>query len=204
MAEEDSRGGWNSKARLIVGCTVGVLLGAGFVHAEFTVSPRNAVAGLFEASSGNVLRVLQSVGILLPLFTGLLRFTTSDRSEVSERVNDYLLLGIFGLVLAGVSATIAGMLTALKGILKLSLLFILFTFIVIGLAAVAMLGEFASETDGSEITAKVDDADETQDTDDTKRFGQENAEDGVTSNAGVESERGSNEETEQAEDSIDK
>lgn len=195
MAEDDPRGGWNSKIRLAVGCTVGVLLGVGFVHAAFPVSPRSAAAGLFEASSGNVLPVLQSVGILLPLFTGLLRFTTSDRSAVSERVNDHLLLGIFGLVFAGASAVIGGMLTEMTGILKLSLLFILSAFIVIGLAAGAMFGELTTDDRGNNYGTKENDT--AGETDNPKSVGPKDTGEYVSAKAEAESLPESSQEDEQ-------
>lgn len=100
-------------------------------------------SGLFDSDPGHTLRVIQSIGILLPLFTGLLRFTTNDQSDVSERVNDYLLLGILGLVLAGVLATLAGAVTDVAGILRISLFFVFLTFTAIGIAAIDMLSGIA-------------------------------------------------------------
>lgn len=201
MFEDESRGGWSVEALLVVGCIVGVLLGMGFVHAEFVVSPRTVMAGLFEANSGNALRVLQSVGILLPLFAGLLRFTTSDRSEVSERVNNHLLLGILGLVFAGASAVIAGMFTGMTGILKLSLLFVLFTFIVIGLAAEGMFGDLTTETGGNEDATKENDTD--GETDDPKSARLKDAGENVSAKTATESEAKSKQKDEQAEDATE-
>lgn len=149
MFEADSRDDRNSRVRLVGGCATGVLLGVGLVQADAFASLGNVPAGLFGASSGNALQVLQSVGILLPLVVGLLRFTTNGRSKVNGRTNDHLLLGILGLVLAGASAVIAGMFTGMAGVLKLSLLFVLFTFILVGLAAGAMFGEFSAEIGSS-------------------------------------------------------
>lgn len=95
-------------------------------------------SGLFDSDPGHTLRVIESVGILLPLFAGLLRFTTNDQSSVSNRVNDYLLLGILGLVVAGVFATLAGVVMDVVGVLKVSLFFVLLTFLTIGFAVVVM------------------------------------------------------------------
>lgn len=198
MPEEDPRDGWNGRAHLVAGCTVGVLLGIGIVQTELLVSPSSATADFLGTSPENPLRVLQSVGILLPLVVGLLRFTTSEQSEVNERLNDHLLLGILGLVLAGASAVIASMFTAMTGVLKLSLLFVLFTFVVIGLAAGAMFGEFTTGTGSNEDARKGDGVDE--EIDDTGRSDSEDAGDVGSPEAGVESETGSNEESEQTED----
>lgn len=199
MSGRHLSGGWRSKILLVFGCAIGVLIGVHLVHDLILVSSGNVAADLFEASSGKTLRVLQSVGILLPLFTGLLRFTTSDRSDVSEQVNDYLLLGILGLVLAGASAVIAGMSTTMTGILKLSLLFVLFTFIVIGLAAGAMFGEFATETDSDEAVTKENDVDD-ETYEDTGHSGLENGGDGASAKEEVESPPEQTEEGKQAED----
>lgn len=198
MPEEDPRDGWNGRVRLVAGCTVGVLLGIGIVQTELLVSPSSATADFLGTSPETPLRVLQSVGVLLPLVVGLLRFTTSEQSEVNERLNDHLLLGILGLVLAGASAVIASMFTTMTGVLKLSLLFVLFTFVVIGLAAGAMFGEFTTGTRSNEDARKEDGVDE--ETDDTRRSDSEDAGDVGSPEAGVESETGSNEESEQTED----
>lgn len=205
MSEEDAREDWNWKALLVVGCAVGALLDAGLARGGF-LSPSNATANFFGASPENTLRILQSVGILLPLFVGLLRFTTNDRSEVSERLHDHLLLGILGLVLAGASAVVAGVFTSMTGVLKLSLLFVLFTFIVIGLAAGAMFGEFTTGTgdeedatkDNEENATKEDDVDDETETRECPSL--EEARDIETPEAGTESESASNEENEQAKD----
>lgn len=198
MPEEDPRDGWNGRSRLVAGCTVGVLLGVGLVQAELLVSPSGITMDFLGTSPENSLRVLQSVGILLPLVVGLLRFTTNEQSEVNERLNDHLLLGILGLVLAGASAVIAGMFTDMTGVLKLSLLFVLFTFTVIGLAAGAMFGEFTTGTGSNEDARKGDGVDEN--TDDTRRS---NPEDAGNPEAEVESETESNEESEQTEDATE-
>lgn len=105
---------------------------------------------LLDSNPGHTLRVIQSIGILLPLFAGLLRFTTNDQSDVNEQVNDYLLLGILGLVLAGAIAAFAGMVTDVAGILKISLFFILLTFTVIGFAAIDMLSRIAESENGAD------------------------------------------------------
>lgn len=103
-------------------------------------------SGLFDSDPRHTLRVVQSIGILLPLFAGLLRFTTNDRSDVHEQVNGYLLLGILGLVLAGGFATLAGMMSDVTGILKISLFFVFLTFTVIGVAAIDMLSGILEAT----------------------------------------------------------
>lgn len=169
----------------------------GIVHAAITTFPSSAAAGLFEVSSGNALRLLQSVGILLPLFAGLLRFTTSDRSEVSERVNDHLLLGILGLVFAGASAVIGGMLTEKTGLLKLSLLFILSAFIVIGLAAGAMFGELTTGDGGNDHVTKENDT--AIETEDPKSVVPEDTEEYVSAKAEAESVPEPSDEDEQTE-----
>lgn len=197
MSEEDACEDWNWKALLVLGCTVGALLGAGLARGGF-LSLSNATANFFGASPENTLRILQSVGILLPLVVGLLRFTTNDRSEVSERLYDHLLLGILGLVLAGASAVVAGMFTGMTRVLKLSLLFVLFTFIVIGLAAGAMFGEFTTGAGNAEDATQEDDMDDETET--QERPSREEARNVETPEAETESESTSNEENEQAED----
>lgn len=205
MSEEDAREDWNWKGLLVVGCTVGALLGAGLAHGRF-LTLSNATANFFGASPENTLRILQSVGILLPLVVGLFRFTTSDRSEVSERLHDHLLLGILGLVLAGASAVVAGMFTGMIGVLKLSLLFVLFTFIVIGLAAGALFGEFTTGTGNEDDATKDNERDATQkddvndETETQERPSREEARDVKTPEAETEAESASNEEDEQAKD----
>lgn len=104
---------------------------------------------LFDSHPGYTLRVIQSIGILLPLFAGLLRFTTNDQTDVNAQVNDYLLLGILGLVLAGMVAALAGVGTNVAGILKISLFFVLLTFTVIGIATVVMFREIPSSMNRS-------------------------------------------------------
>lgn len=159
---------WTSKTAIVAGITIGVVLAAHFAHAG-SLRPLNSVtADVFTANPQNTLRVLQSVGILLPLFTGLLRFTTSDYSEVSEQVNDQLLLGILGLVLAGSSAAIAGVSTDLTGILQFSLLCVLLTFIVVGRTAVAMFGGFATGSKDDKGTTEGTDTHEEDPEDEAK------------------------------------
>lgn len=205
MSEEDTCEDWNWKALLVLGCTVGAILGAGLARGGF-LSLSNATANFFGASPENTLRILQSVGILLPLVVGLLRFTTNDRSEVSERLYDHLLLGILGLVLAGASAVVAGMFTGMTGVLKPSLLFVLFTFIVIGLAAGAMFGEFTTGTGNEDDATKDNERDATQkddvndETETQERPSREEARDVKTPEAETEAESASNEEDEQAKD----
>lgn len=103
------------------------------------------------------LRLIQAIGILLPLFTGLLRFTTDDQSEVSVRINDYLVIGILGLVLGGVLAAIGGVAADTAIILKASLIAVVFTFTLIGLAAMVMLREMTARVEeSSEIASRGD------------------------------------------------
>lgn len=157
MLEIDFRDDRNSRVRLAGSCATGVLLGAGLAQVDVFGSPGNVAVELLGVSSGNALQVLQSVGILLPLVVGLLRFTTNDQSKVNGRTNDHLLLGILGLVLAGASAVIAGLFTEMTQLLKLALLFVLLTFVFVGLAAGAMFGELSPETDGTEDLERTDD-----------------------------------------------
>lgn len=129
-------------------CMLGTFVGlARLSDGLFPVFVGGFESELFNPKPGRTLRVIESVGILLPLFAGLLRLTTSDQSDVSEQVNDYLLLGILGLVLAGVLAALAGFTTNVAGILKISLFFVLLTFAVIGFAAMGMFEEIPTSTD---------------------------------------------------------
>lgn len=193
---EDPRGRWNWRTLLVVGSTGGVVLVVGLGYSGFVASLDSIPSYFFGPSPENTLRVLQSVGILLPLLTGLLRFTTHDQLEVSERVNDYLLFGIFGLVLAGVSAVTAGLSTAMPGILKLSLLFVLFTFVVIGLTAGAMFGEYTTETDCNRSATK-------QTADEIVYVSSEDAGDDADHDTEPESDSESNEAVKKVEDSTE-
>lgn len=104
-------------------------------------------SGLFDSDPEHTLRVVQSIGILLPLFAGLLRFATNDQSDVSEQVNGYQLLGILGLVFGGLFATLAAMVSDVAGILKVALFFVCLTFIVIGGAAIIMFRQIPRSAD---------------------------------------------------------
>jgi hypothetical protein len=135
--------------RLLLGacCVFAVFVGVHRLLTDFLLSPVDIgvfESELFDSDPGRTLRIIESVGILLPLFVGLLRFSTSDQSGVSERVNDYLLLGILGLVSGGVFATLAGMVTDIAGILKISLFFVFLTFAVIAVAASLMFRDVPS------------------------------------------------------------
>lgn len=93
------------------------------------------------------LRLLQGIGILLPLFTGLLRFTTDSSSEVSSSANGLLFLGIVGLVLGGIAAAVSGIFTSTALILKIALSFVIITFFIIAGVASKMLNEMAEWTE---------------------------------------------------------
>lgn len=122
-------------------------------------------SGLFDPDPGHTLRVIQSIGILLPLFAGLLRFTTNDQSDVNDQVNDYLLLGILGLVLAGMVAALAGVGMNVAGILRISLFFVLLTFLVIGVATVTMFRDVPSSINRSSSSREQNEEEEDEEED---------------------------------------
>lgn len=181
MPGTDCPRNWSRRTLLGIGCAVGTLFGGVLgvlIHAVIpplgdgtwsnapggfllsTVSTSSVTTTLFGSNPSHTLRVLQSVGVLLPLFTGLLRFTANDQSEVNERVNDYLLLGIVGLVIAGVVASLAATLAETTAVLELSLLFVLFTFTIIGVAAVVMFEGITEVPSSSESEADENESDD--------------------------------------------
>lgn len=111
------------------------------------ISPNNAVANapVKATDPGHWLRLVQAVGILLPLFTGLLRLTTNEQSGVSEDLNTELVFGITTLVLGGIFAVGGLIVMNTPPILKLALFFILLTFGTIGVAAARIFSETTDE-----------------------------------------------------------
>lgn len=99
------------------------------------------VVALGTADPTHALRLLQAIGILLPLFTGLLRFTTDSSAEVSSRANGLLFIGIVGLVVGGVVAAFSGIFTSTAVILKIALSFVVVTFLIIAWVASRMFTE---------------------------------------------------------------
>ncbi|WP_135824104.1 hypothetical protein [Halorussus ruber] len=169
MFGEKIRNWYRRRRTLVFGCLFGIAIGLGvgiFVLSSGTTSsgvvgvPFNSTADTATNSTTNVLdakpeyslRLIQAIGILLPLFTGLLRFTTDDQSAVDEDVSDYLLLGILGLVLAGVFASVGGVAADTAVVLKVSLIAVAFAFTLIGFAAMVMLREMTTSTEQSEET----------------------------------------------------
>lgn len=158
---------------LVSGLLMGFFIGAtsgifGICYVHLTPSPSelgeltrlvdtckvssNRLFGSFTAAFGTAkptrsLRLLQGIGILLPLFTGLLRFTTDSSSEVSSSANGLLFLGIVGLVLGGIAAAVSGIFTSTALILKIALSFVIITFFIIAGVASKMLNEMAEWTE---------------------------------------------------------
>lgn len=140
------------RRRLLLGICCALVAFVGLYRLSGSLTLYSAVitglrAGLFDSDPGRTLRVIQSIGILLPLFAGLLRFTTNDQPDVNERVNDYLLLGILSLVFGGLFATLAAMVTTVAGILKVALFFVCLTFLVIGVATIIMFSQRSRSTE---------------------------------------------------------
>jgi len=160
------------KTLLVAGLVVGLLAGgtvgaSGFCYIHVvtptapttqtsfvnacTVSPdtlaNSVVVALGGSEPTHSLRLIQAIGILLPLFTGLLRFTTDSSSDVSSRANGLLFLGIVGLVLGGVVTAFSGILTDTAIILKIALSFVVVTFFVIAWVASLMFNEMLESGD---------------------------------------------------------
>lgn len=110
----------------------------------------NAPGGTTVTKPEHWLRLIQAIGILLPLFTGLLRLTTNDQSDVSGDLDTELLFGVTVLVLGGIVAV--GGLIAMNTpvVLKLALFFVLLTFGTIGFAAVRIFTETTSRREVAE------------------------------------------------------
>lgn len=120
---------------------VGTRLLVGIPEPPSNATTTNATANVVDSDPEHSLRLIQAIGILLPLFTGLLRLTTSKQSGVSENLNTELLFGIMTLVLGG-TVTVGGLIaTDTPVVLKLSLFFVLLTFGIIGVAAVRIFTE---------------------------------------------------------------
>lgn len=109
--------------------------------------PSSLVIALGNSKPTRSLRLIQAIGILLPLFTGLLRFTTDPSSKAGSRANGLLFIGIVGLVLGGVVAAFSGIFTSTALILKVALSFVVITFAIIGWVAGRMLNEMLDSTD---------------------------------------------------------
>lgn len=165
------------KTFIVAGFAVGLLVGgvvgaSGFCYVHLTTStapttrtsfvnactvPSDTLANSIVVALGgsdptHSLRLIQAIGILLPLFTGLLRFTTDSSSDVSSRANGLLFLGIVGLVVGGVVAAFSGILTDTAIILKIALSFVVVTFFVIAWVASLMFSEMleAGQRESSE------------------------------------------------------
>lgn len=159
MSEEDSSHRRDWKTTFGVGCLVGVFLAMVgiLLFSQCNVGDQSVLSALTLQTGSIVdisgsepeytLRLIQAIGILLPLFTGLLRLTTSDESEVSEGVNRYLFLGILALVFGGSTAVIGGMVSDMAGVLRIALGFVLLAFGVIAFAAGRMFREMPTEAD---------------------------------------------------------
>lgn len=173
MSEDDSFRDRDWKALFGAGTLFGVLLTM-FAISLFSsqgTSNQSVFSALALRSAGDTavsvsssdpeytLRLIQAIGILLPLFTGLLRLTTGDGSKVSESVNRYLFLGILALVLGGSVAVIGGMASDMAGVLRIALGFVLLAFAVIAFAAARMLREMPAEPAAAHEQNRPDDED---------------------------------------------
>lgn len=112
----------------------------------------NFTATAFDADTEHTLRLIQAIGILLPLFTGLLRFTTSEELAA----NKPLLFGIFTLIIGGIVAVIGGIAADTALVLKAALVFVLFTFLVIGISAGRMLKALNTERERTDEPSSDD------------------------------------------------
>ncbi|USZ67456.1 hypothetical protein NGM10_12045 [Halorussus salilacus] len=121
----------------------------------------NATSTALDPNPEHTLRLIQAIGILLPLFTGLIRFTTDEQSSVDDRVSDFLLLGVLALVFAGLFAVIGGITSDTAAILKLSLVLVLFTLTMIGFVALSMVGEMTDGSEGEQFETEPTDSEET-------------------------------------------
>src|SRR6056297_2921466 len=113
MSERNQLEGWSRRKLLVAGILSGTGLGVslgtfGLCYVHLTPLPSDLgnstrfvetctvssdrlldslVVAFGTAEPTHSLRLLQAIGILLPLFTGLLRFTTDSSSGVSSNAN---------------------------------------------------------------------------------------------------------------------
>lgn len=172
MSEDSSSRQRDWKIIFGVGCLVGTTLtilgiylflsqSAGnhsMISGQILQPTGNATANVSGSDPEYTLRLIQAIGILLPLFTGLLRLTTSDQSEVGEDINKYLFIGILLLVVGGSTAVIGGIAANMAGVLRTALVFVLLTFIMIGVVAGMMYTKMPTETE--EEASKLEGRDE--------------------------------------------
>lgn len=171
MSDDSSRR--SRRAVFAIGCLIGIGVGTTIIYLLLrhgigtqlvfggsSQSSRRAVANAPTNTNATEpehwLRLIQAIGILLPLFTGLLRLTADEQSEVSEDLNTELLFGVTTLVLGGIVAV--GGLIAMNtpAVLKLALLFVLLTFGTIGFAAVRIFTEATSgQEDAGSIPSRI-------------------------------------------------
>lgn len=180
MSEESWLQRRNPKHLLVAGLLTGVVTGAisgmfGICYVYLTPSPSelgaltqlvdvctissdqlfsSLVVAFGTAVPTRSLRLIQAIGILLPLFTGLLRFTTDSTAGVSSNANGLLFLGIVGLVVGGIVAAFSGIFTDTALILKISLSFVVITFFIIAGVASKMLNEMFESAEGDETVER--------------------------------------------------
>lgn len=126
------------------------------------------------------LRLIQAIGILLPLFTGLLRLTTSDYATVGQDINRFLFIGILLLVVGGIVAVVGGLTADMAGILRGALIFVLFTFVMIAVVAALMFQKIPTESSTDGTDWKVGDDEDGRDD------GKQDASEGTSENDEVE------------------
>ncbi|WP_276302043.1 hypothetical protein [Halorussus lipolyticus] len=136
-----------------VGTLVGTLL---TVLSILLISPQgvgNVPADISGSDPAYALRLIQAIGILLPLFTGLLRLTTSEYAEVGQDINKYLFIGILLLVVGGSIAVAGGLTADMAGVLRTALVFVLLTFVMIAIVAGLMFRKMPTEEGSPEETS---------------------------------------------------
>lgn len=109
MSEDDSFR--NRDWKVIFGTRTGIgifmtILGVSLVSPQ---GVGNTPVGVSGSDPEYTLRLIQAIGILLPLFTGLLRLTTSDYATVGGDINRFLFAGILLLVVGGIAAVVGGL-----------------------------------------------------------------------------------------------
>ena len=129
-----------------VGTLVGALLTALGISLTSPQGVGNSPVDISGSDPEYTLRLIQAIGILLPLFTGLLRLTTSDHAEVGQDINKYLFTGILLLVVGGVVAVAGGLTADMAGVLRAALVFVLLTFVMIAVVAGMMFTKMPTET----------------------------------------------------------
>jgi len=149
MSEDDSFRDRDWKVIFGTGTVAGIfltILGVSLVSPQGVGNTPVSVSG---SDPEYTLRLIQAIGILLPLFTGLLRLTTSDYATVGQDVNRFLFTGILLLVVGGIAAVVGGLTSNMAGVLRAALIFVLLTFVLIAVVAGQMLQRVPTdETDG--------------------------------------------------------